>query len=1138
MNFSPLVVPLQGRHLIEASAGTGKTYNIVRLYVRLVLELEGKLERILVVTFTEAATAELVTRVRQALVDALSVLEGVHEDREWLDFFANRDHPDVDRKILKSAVPGFDRARISTIHHFCSASLREFAVYSGRSFDQELVTSQHEWIVELADDFKVRFCYSLDPLTVRSVNTFSRADMVRAIDLAASDPSLELGFDHRGKCEPLGALARSLFDLWTRDGATVIELLTKAKVHHSRRRAFQRHFDRMVNQRDIDNAIMNNMDLLIQESRSSQLDLPFATAVEHWLQSRSTWRRAFVAELVAEARSLLQARKERARVYSHDDVLTQFESALNGDQGEALCQLIRASTPVALVDEFQDTDPIQARVFNRLYGSTGTLFLIGDPKQSIYGFRRADVFEYLRAKRVAGTTVHRLSHNWRSSVQLIEAVNAFFSAVDHPFVEPDIIFHPALPGSQQRPPITLNGQSVKPCQLTLVPRASKAVLEKKVCTRLAHDVARFLSAQPTVGDTRLKAREVVILVNTHAQAAAVTEAMAELGIHSSYQGARNVFSSEEAEELAVLLEAVLHPNDAQLIRRALLTSALGYNANDLELLDQDLPAWTDWLMRFRMLRETWVQRGFPRMFRLLMSTCEVEPRLLALSGGERRTTNFLHLGERLGEVAHRQHLGPAALMRWFARREESKDLEDEIRLETDAHAVQVMTIFASKGLEFPAVFCPFAWAPSPRHKSVLQAVHEPSGVRKLHLSEGQDWQRVKSRALEESRAEEMRLLYVAMTRAQDYLHLYVGAEGLKGGLSAANALFLRQSDWVYLEQPQIDFSAWGSALEFWNSSSQHVEAGSFRDCDDGFVDNEGLQPMTLRVSQRNRVLPIPLRQTSFTMMTAHSSSLDVRGWVDDEPEIGPYDGSEVAVHLHELPRGARSGNFLHRVLELIDFERPVVEFESTIQDSLIRFGYPQEWVSFVAPALQSVLTTPLEGEMCLRSVAAGQRLSEWEFTMPLGLDRPNWNSNSLAQVFGIAGGSLPASYSREIERLQLKNLSGYLKGFVDLVFCHGGRWFVVDYKSNDLGANLSDYADQSLANEMQKHHYFLQYHLYCAALHRFLTATLTNYDYERHFGGVFYLFLRGMMGNSQRGVYRDRPPRRRLEGLLELMGES
>lgn len=751
--FNPETVPLAGRHLIEASAGTGKTYCVMQLYLRLMRQLGGDVDKVLVVTFTEMATAELVERIRSSLADELI-----------------KDKPH--KSSLQTAMNSFDRARISTIHGFCSRVLREFPLHTDSMSDWELVTQQDRWLSELKHDFIVRFTYSLDPETIGELPT--NMDLAKFAARVCADPRMPILADSPpAHLESVGVCHQRIRAFWLDREAEIKAAARTAKIHHSTLKRWSKLED------DAMSLVKDACVSVTEQADSIGFDHELVHLARNLLACARAWSQRFLVEFAAFARQELALRKNREHAVYHDDLLSRVDAALSGKSGVELVQKIRDRIPYAIVDEYQDTDPVQARVLERIYGDHGCLFMIGDPKQSIYAFRNADVDSYLRAARNSSTTVHRLTTNWRSSGQLVSAINGLFLRSLFPlenglspFLVEGIDYHRVGSAHADVKEICVDGEVIIPFNVSVIEQDE--LNEQKAASAAAAAIARFLAERPTVDGRPLLAADIAVLVDNHDQAAWIISTLRALGIPAAYQGARSVFRSSEADDLFVILSAILECNDLGMVRRALVTTLLGCTANYVHQLNvSGYSEWMDWLSRFQVLRDLWHKKGFARMFRAMLDLFGIEARLIGQPGGERKVTNILHLGERLSEMSSRHHLGPAGLVSWLFEAGSEQAAEDEMRLETDEHAVQVMTIHKSKGLEFPAVFCPYMWKYRSYKAKFFETVSY-QGTTSICLTDSDYWLQLQAQAEQSAAAESMRLVYVALTRASSYVHVITG----------------------------------------------------------------------------------------------------------------------------------------------------------------------------------------------------------------------------------------------------------------------------------------------------------------------------------------------------------------------------
>ncbi len=1082
--LDPLALPLSGETLVEASAGSGKTHTITTLYVRLLLEKAVQPGEILVVTYTNAATAELRARVRRRLVQALAALEAGASDDAELDTMirARLASRDADRQRLTAALYGFDEAAIFTIHGFCQRVLQQHAFESGTPFDLELIGDQTALRDEVVSDFWVRELCA------------AREEVVREIAEA--------------KLTPMSI-------------ASLVQ--------------------RVVTQPDLS--------ILPPPGKHDPVKLRTQLAA------------------VAFARRELPRRKAEAGVQSFDDLLLQFDAALAGPSGAALAEQIRRRFPFALIDEFQDTDPVQYRIFARIYGGRddAALFLIGDPKQAIYAFRGADVFTYLNAKRAAGEQTYTMFVNRRSSPRMVQAVNTLFGRVRDPFVLADIPFVPMQPGAQVRD--ELDGAAL---HILLMPRAgreekpkgknpskkglriNKGTAEKELPAAIAGEIVRLLRSGAAIDGQPLSPADVAVLCRTNRQAMDVQSALRELGVPCVLQGDASVFDAPEAAELELVLRAIVDPGDAGALRAALVTDMLGATGGELFALQDDERAWDEWLRRLQGWHQVWGERGFTPALRRLLDEQNVPARLLALTGGERQLTNLLHLGELLQRAAVELRRGPRGLVEWLgtmrrdaAARAEAVGESAQIRLESDARALKLVTIHKSKGLEYPVVFCPYLWDGAllkGADKEYVRFHDEAAGNRPTIDLAGKD-SRHCEQSEREALAENLRLLYVALTRAKYRCVVVWGA--VRDAQDSPLGYVLQ---WPGPEVSDDEMRAQLAALAAESEGSIAAADLSFEPPSPYCAPPGAAGALSAR--EATRLLRMDWRLASFSrLISGHDAgAAPADEGLDHDEEIGeglarPPESASRAIVLSDFPRGARAGNLIHELFESLDFPNvaPAALRESAAA-ALIRYGLDPIWAEPLQRALGDVLDTPLrdaERSLRLREVETARRLNEMEFIFPVAAARPEarFTSAVLANAFERHGAALPVGYPDSVRRLGFAPLAGYLRGFVDLVFEHGGRWYLVDYKSNFLGPAAVDYRPERLSEAMAQHHYFLQYHLYVVALHQYLALRVPGYDYERDFAGVFYLFVRGMapIHAPGCGVFFDRPTRALIEALSDAL---
>ncbi len=1167
--LDPNQMPLHGRRLIEASAGTGKTFTLAALYLRLLLECEHTVDQILVVTFTEAATEELRGRIRARIRQMVQRLQGGRPADPHLEALVATTTPERALPLLDAALKRMDEAAIFTIHGFCRRMLAENAFESGLTFDHELVTDLAELEEEAVHTFWRTRCYPMDTRQARWMRGqwptpgALQANLRGWLGREAGGCRLPVGLDgfdaemarHQTQFAALAAH-------WAADGATVRDLLLGSKALNgnsyktAQLPAWLDALEAWFTAGDatappparVEKFTPAELERGTKKNQTTPTH-PLFEQLAAYLQRPDTLRAQMLAEAHTYLRQRLGELKAVRNLLGFDDLLTLLDRALQAPAGGRLAERVRGRFPVALIDEFQDTDPTQYRIFDTLYppGGEASLFLVGDPKQAIYGFRGADIFAYLAARDATpeADAQFTLETNWRSVTPLVAGVNALFAQHQEPFVlARGIPFHAVqAAGASDAEPFTYDGASSPPITLYQLTRdhtgddksaPSKERAYAAILEPLADEIAELLNAagegRARLGERPLAARDIAVLVATHSQARRVQRVLHARGVASAYQGRASVFASVEAEELERVLQAVNTPGHAGRLRAALATGLLGYSAARLDALQGHELAWEGELVRFADYLEVWRHRGVMALLQRLLIEQQIPTRLLTTPDGERRITDLLQLGELLQEAQGRHH-GQEALLRWFEEQRRAPNGDEEaqqLRLESDAPLVKVITIHKSKGLEFPLVFLPFLWARGQERSEPPRTLHDADG--RACLDFGSEVNEHLARWREEGLAEQLRLLYVALTRARNRCVLVWGdiAGAGRSGLA-----------WLLHGEPGLDelalearFKALGDdaiGATLRALAESHPESFHYARLPEArFTPFQGhTQPPDLTPARvfAGELRP-PWRIGSYTTLASgiHVAPPNLPELPDHDAQ-GPDVSSRADLpgeHLDRFsfPRGARAGTLLHSLFELIDFTQVGREDLLTLAErQLQRFGFESKWSEVLADWVLDVLATPLDASgLSLRQVSTARRLVELEFYLPVRhLDAVRLD-RLCAEGFG----------RDDLPPLKPQQLDGLLKGFIDLVFEADGRWYVVDYKSNWLGDTPAAYSEARVAEAIFAHRYELQYVLYTLALHRYLQRRLPAYDPERHLGGVRYLFLRGM---PEAGVHAVAAP---LEMVLTL----
>ncbi|MFO4447066.1 exodeoxyribonuclease V subunit beta [Klebsiella quasipneumoniae subsp. quasipneumoniae] len=1167
-SLDPLRLPLRGERLIEASAGTGKTFTIAALYLRLLLGLGGEaaypraisVEELLVVTFTEAATEELRGRIRSNIHELrIACMRGESDNPLYSALLAEIADKDDAAKTLLLAERQMDEAAVFTIHGFCQRMLSLNAFESGMLFEQQLIEDESRLRYQACADFWRRHCYPLTRDIAAVIHDVWKGprDLLKSLDrwLQGEAPQLKsppaadetLAERHQ---QIIGRID-SLKQQWREQVGEIEGVLEDSGLD---RRKFNRGnqgkwLEKVTAWAQEETLSYQLPDALEKFAQSFLLERtkaggeppvhPLFSAVESLLASSLTLTDLVLARAMVEIRDAVAREKRRRGELGFDDMLSRLDEALRGDSGEALASAIRQRFPVAMIDEFQDTDPQQYRIFRRIWRQRPetALLLIGDPKQAIYAFRGADIFTYMKARGDVAAH-YTLDTNWRSSPGMVGSVNRLFSLSDNPFMFREIPFLPVKSAAKnQGLRFTVDAADVPAMNVWLMPGDTVGAGDYQtfMAQLCATQIRDWLSAGQQ-GRARLwrgetsrpvQASDITVLVRNRLEAAQVREALQTLGIPSVYLSNRDsVFETLEAQELLWLLQAVLSPERENTLRSALATSMFGLTALDIENLNQDEQAWDALVEEFSEYRQIWRQRGVMPMLRALMTARHIAENLLATRGGERRLTDILHISELLQEAAS-QLESEHALVRWLTQHiaePDSNAASQQMRLESDKHLVQIVTIHKSKGLEYPLVWLPFI----ARFRKQDQAFYHDRETFAAVLDLGQDEASLEL-AEAERLAEDLRLLYVALTRA--VWHCSLGVAPLSSRKSGNSDFHLSALGRLLQAGEAMDAAGLAARLADFCHGDIALQRPGELDLTPWKAPAASIPPLSARELQRR--IADDWRVTSYSGLQQHGFSggqdllprLDVDaagvGEVVEDPQLTP----------HQFPRGAAPGTFLHSLFEELDFTQPVPD--GWMAEKLQLSGFDAQWAPVLTDWLGGVLKTRLPGpDIALNQLAARDKQVEMAFCLPIAQLLTAERLDALIRQYDPLSADTPP--------LDFRQVRGMLKGFIDLVFRHEGRYYLLDYKSNWLGEDREAYTRPAMEQAMRAHRYDLQYQLYSLALHRYLRHRLADYDYDRHFGGVIYLFLRGMDGQEGgQGIFTTRPVRPLIDGLDQLFaGET
>jgi exodeoxyribonuclease V beta subunit len=1176
-----LRLALSGSHLIEASAGSGKTFTLVALFVRLVLERDLKVDQILVVTFTRAATAELRQRVRRRLIECREALDSGLGDPITMHLI--KGEPDLVRARLVAAIAMIDSAPIYTIHGFAQRALADRAFSAGASFELELGDTRPVW-AEAVKDFWRRRILHHDPASGISVRSH-RAMVEHLVKGDSPEKWLDWLLRHRVsrharierddsarqiEIEELEQAHADLGVLW-RQGREQLQAMLIAHPALSHQVYSKKHVPNHC--QNLDDYFAGEPNLVPSKSliRLSHSDMlthlkanggappsdPLMHAIDAYIDLLGaytagviSWRQDLLIECFMTVPAQVALRLSADRRLGYDDLLVRLDQLLSGEQGDALARALSHRYPAALIDEFQDTDALQDNIFATIYrgDASAALFLVGDPKQAIYRFRGADVFTYLKAAHRVGER-HALSENFRSSESLVAAVNALYSGSPDAFLHEEIAYRPARTGQPLAAQLCGDDHPNAAPLLVLLEDTeaapfANADINVVAAAAVAAEIARMLalSAQGRllIGSKPLAAGDIAVLVMRNDQGGLVRQALKRLGIGAADHSRGSVFAGEEADWLLQVLLALFETHRPERIMNALATPLFGVDAKTLAMLGEDETLWQQRLEVFEQYRDAWQRSGVMRLLRMLLANAPHDAGMLASAHAERHLTNLFHLAELMHAAEH-AGIGIQGQIRWLAQRIElgAEDPEEgELRLESDDNLVQVMTVHKSKGLEFPVVFAPFMFLGSATSKAravrvndMPVAFHDPRADGELVIDfGGRDYAYALEREQLEKAAEEARLLYVALTRA---VHRCVVFWGLpRSGEDSALTRLLEPG--LVLGEVVLSRAGIARRLEQLHKQTGGQISHAMARCTavDAFAAKPG--PNNSVPRRLAHPLPEPWRMSSFTalferrLLLAEASEVPDHDQDADAPPWQPVDGKSSKLRF-AFARGAAAGECLHDVLEHLQFDLQDPQRAETQRAAVARRLRSHGFDARDAPALlawlDQVLATPLvPGGARLADLSASAQIREMEFHLPL-FAAPIGKLAEIARNHGVV-----------VPRFSQQRLDGFLKGFIDLVFRVDQRYYIADYKSNWLGGRPLDYRGEHLEMAMQAGGYHLQYLLYCVALVRWLRWRDPAFDYEQHFGGVYYLFLRGIgdddpMARPGDGIYAARPPKALIDDI-------
>jgi exodeoxyribonuclease V beta subunit len=1158
--FDPFSADIKsGTTLIEASAGTGKTYTITSLVLRLVLEKGLSADEILVVTFTEAAASELKDRILKRLRETLRAFESfINDKKEKVEdpfiYELVNSYPDLTEGMdkISCVIRNFDLACIFTIHGFCCKILFEHAFETGNFFDSEIISDEYLLIRKSADDFYRKYIDSCslnqaDILFSKSTGPETIAEIVKKY---MSYPETEViaekpcdNFDEMS--EEFIRYEKEAASLWKREQRAVRDIVTDCSV-------FKKNVcDKFEERKEYLDKIFGsekNLSSVYTSEKINGRKNPFwyfrLSEIEKNVKSGKTfssheffekcenlYAKAVVLEEETlkyiswfkktgfeESMKILAGLKDEHKVLGFGDFLFKVKNALENNSGQIFKAALRKRYKAALIDEFQDTDTVQYEIFKKIFKGYAPLFFIGDPKQAIYRFRGADIYAYLDARKDADH-IFTLNKNYRSSKNAVNAVNNIFSYSSNPFSIEEIGYIDIGAVKPETDSLFENKKASGGVDFVLVSEdAGKTVAERKafILKYLVSEITGLLSRSQNndlkICDEEIKLSDIAVLVNENQFGREIRKYLEEHNIQSVLSSEESVFDTEEAKNILEFLDCAANPSNERKIKKVLTGGLFLMSASDLNEIMENESKWADILNSFKKFDTIWTGFSVMEMLNSLYYEHNILNIQARLDSGERRVTNLLHIFEILHEEEVRNRHGKKSLINWLAEKIENKEglsKEYQLRMESDKKKLKIMTVHKSKGLEFPIVFCAFL----PKvHSSKNQnpVLYHDEKTKKLVLDFCAGLNEKPSFLLnEELVAEDLRLFYVALTRAKYKTYVFIN-EDKKNSDSYAARLFKGEDGDVFSGVKEISQASGGCVNFKLHESETDLKIH-------GFLSQEESHEFKRCIFEKE--LSKSFQISSFSLVSGKKEKDDERFDSKIYENTEPSDEKNDEFNIFNFPKGAYSGIFFHSVFEDLKFNASDTEIEELVKEKLQKYGFGDEWLFCVFEMVKNVLNKELEKGLFLKNIPDERKITELEFYYPL---EENEINSFLKKIVSL---NINDKFRKSAENISASKIRGFMKGFVDLVFEHENKFYILDWKSNHLGFSYEDYREENLLQEICDSRYFLQYYIYSYALDKYLKYRLGGkYSFTENFGGVYYLFLRGIESKENKnGIFYDLP---------------
>jgi len=1169
-NFDLLNETLEGANLIEASAGTGKTYSIEGIFLRLLIEKEIPIENILAVTFTEAAASELKSRIvnrlhnMQILFDddpkydtsdelSLSLYNKYKSDN-------SQNHYDAishKKLLVKRALQNIDEATISTIHSFCLKVLRENAFESGSYFDTDFLDNETSLKQEILHDYiRINFHNAdITYLQIYDIMKFNQQELIKIQNIYNSKISIQIipddldnsGFNPEIITEVLNR-RNDIRKVFEKEKDLIIKFIINNKEKLNKIVKWENALDKCsayftdkdcFNVDGLDKICGNYISSKISKSKTiEESEFPeflilnndyllFLKESQMMIKKFLVWKKYDFAKYY---NTELQNRKREKRVWSFNDLLIELNNALNEQGSSKFKEIVSSKYSAVMIDEFQDTDPVQYDIFMKLFNYDGkTIFFIGDPKQSIYSFRNADIFSYIKVYSDC-RSFWTITTNFRSSEKYLKALNNIFNR-NNPFLINAIVFQEAVSPVENSMNLFIDGDDNSAMKFIFQETDEKLSAETSMSYIIEESISEIkkLLAYSDKGSAYfinkknikkpITTKDIAFIVRTNNEAENIHNALSKENIPSVMYSERSIVDTDEMSEIKLILNAVNNYRDRKSVVTALSTEIWGYNAENILSITTDENIFNSILYRLQEYRHIWDKYGFISFFKIFLTRENIHSNIFSLNKSRRRMTNINHIAEILHNTAVRYSLGINGLMKFIEQdiNDEKKD-SFEIRIETDSESIKILTIHKSKGLQFPIVFMPFLYK-KPRDNDAI-VFHKDNQIF-MDISEGlyEEDEYMKNINISdyETAAENLRLLYVALTRAE--YRTYIGwakTDGLKNTplayLIHCKSDITPDTFTAVVKNFKIEYSDIINDLNIlYNKSGGTISFLPAHNGENYPFDARDSKPPDFKIRENHVTITQSFQINSFTSIV-HSDNEFRQTALSSASSL-----TDNALTYDDLKTGALSGIFIHSIMQNCDFHNLTHDvLEKLIIETAEKYFIKNINVEKIRETILNITTGKIISKcdkISLNNIQKNNIIKETEFHF--SVDSINY---SLIK-------SLLSEYYGYVDFPDNQNIasSGFMKGVIDAVIENNGKFYIIDWKSNFLGNSIKDYGESNIIEQMRNNFYHLQYLIYLVAVNRYLANILPDYNYENSFGGIFYIFIRGFNEKSGTGVFYDLP---------------